>query len=188
MDREAAGMTGQSGSVIWITGYSGAGKTTLAKALLARLQGRAILLDGDELRQVLGQTGGSHDYDGRKRLAFIYARFAGLLASQGATVVVATISLFHDVHDWNRANLPGYVEVFLDVPEAERRRRDPKGLYKQDRSGESAPMACQCGVEPPRNPHVSITPQDHPSVESAVAVILRHIHGQAAAQFEAGDG
>ena len=117
-----------SGRVIWITGLSGAGKTTLAKALQQKLPG-ALLLDGDELREALGADGRSFDVQSRKRLAQTYARLAGLLARQGATVIVATISLFHDLHAWNREHLPGYVEVFLDVPEAVRRQRDPKGLY-----------------------------------------------------------
>ena len=124
----ACSETTGAGRDIWITGLSGAGKTTLAKALQQKLPG-ALLLDGDELREALGADGRSFDVQSRKRLAQTYARLAGLLACQGATVIVATISLFHDLHAWNREHLPGYVEVFLDVPEAVRRQRDPKGLY-----------------------------------------------------------
>ena len=115
------------GRVVWITGLSGAGKTTLARALQRALPG-SLLLDGDELREALGASGHGFDAESRRRLALTYARLAGRLARQGATVIVATISLFHDLHAWNRANLPGYVEIFLDVPEDDRRGRDPKGL------------------------------------------------------------
>lgn len=85
------------GRVIWLTGLSGAGKTTLARALLKYLP-RAVLLDGDELREALGVATSGFDAASRKKLALTYARLAGLLARQGLTVVVATISLFHDVH------------------------------------------------------------------------------------------
>ncbi len=149
-------MQESEGRVIWITGLSGSGKTTLARALLKKIPG-AILLDGDELREALGATAGSFDAEGRKKLALTYARFARLLARQGRTVLVATISLFHAVHAWNRENLPGYVEVFLDVPEAERRRRDPKGLYAGERKGLVTQMAGGgTAVEFPQAPHLRL--------------------------------
>jgi len=62
-------------------------------------------------------------------LAQTYARLSGLIAAQGVWVVVSTISLFHDVHAWNRENLANYFEVFLDVPSEELRRRDSKKIY-----------------------------------------------------------
>ena len=119
------------GRVIWITGLSGAGKTTLARALQEKLP-HSILLDGDEMREALIDLAGGFDRESRRRLAFTYARWANLLAKQGSTVIVATISLYHDLHAWNREHLPGYLEVFLDVPEEIRRKRDPKGLYHQN--------------------------------------------------------
>lgn len=131
------------GKVIWITGLSGAGKTSLASELTARLssQGRAVVrLDGDELREIFGVSTASRpeDYgrDSRLALARRYGLLCNLIASQGFTVVIATISLFHEVHAWNRDNLPGYFEVYLKVPTEELRRRDPKGIYRRFDAGE----------------------------------------------------
>ena len=70
-----------------------------------------------------------------------YAHLCRVIASQGLTVVIATISLFREVHDWNRANLPGYFEVYLQVPLDELRRRDPKGIYRRFDAGELANVA-----------------------------------------------
>lgn len=128
--------------MIWITGLSGAGKSTLARALMPDLPG-AVLLDGDELRAVLGEGASGFDRQSRLRLAMIYARLCKLLADQGLTVVIATISLFHEVHAWNRTHLPGYLEIWLESPEEVRRARDPKGLYAAAARGQAAQMAGQ---------------------------------------------
>jgi cytidine diphosphoramidate kinase len=135
------------GTVIWITGLSGAGKTTLSKAMASRLRSRGdsvVLLDGDELRAVFGAADSNaknHSRDGRLALAMQYAQLCRVLANQGLTVVIATISLFKEVHAWNRANLPGYFEVYLKVPVEELRRRDPKGIYRRFDGGKLVNVA-----------------------------------------------
>ena len=124
--KSSATMT-QRGMVVWITGLSGAGKSTLAVAVAERLRGRGettVVLDGDELRTVFGATTSSCENHGREArlvLAWRYARLCQVIASQGVTVVIATISLFKEVHEWNRYNLPRYFEVFLNVPISELR-------------------------------------------------------------------
>lgn len=131
-----------SGRVVWITGLSGAGKSTLAHEVVMRLRlsGEVVLmLDGDELREVFGAVKANaqnHGREGRLALAMQYANLCRVIAAQGFTVVIATISLFREVHAWNRANLPGYFEVYLKVPVEELRRRDPKGIYRRFYAGE----------------------------------------------------
>ena len=162
---------GSTGRVLWITGLSGAGKSTLARALCARLP-QTILLDGDALREVLGATTSAFDRAGRLGLARTYARLCGLLAAQGHTVVIATISLFHEIHAWNREHLPGYVEIFLDVPEAVRRRRDPKGLYAAEQAGSVRHMAgAETPVDFPKAPDL-VLPTGDMSLEDCVEAVL----------------
>jgi cytidine diphosphoramidate kinase len=111
--------------VLWITGLSGTGKTTVSRLLTELLRDRGVrpvLLDGDDLRENLPCEVG-YDEDSRRALGAYYGRLALLIAQAGHTVICATISLYHAVHDWNRANLPGYVEVLLRVPDDELRRR-----------------------------------------------------------------
>lgn len=135
------------GRVLWITGLSGAGKSTLAHEVAARLRatGEAVvMLDGDELREVFGAVAANaqnHGREGRLALAVQYAHLCRVIAEQGVTVVIATISLFREVHTWNRANLPGYFEVYLKVPVEELRRRDPKGIYRRFDAGELTHVA-----------------------------------------------
>lgn len=125
------------GCVIWITGLSGAGKSTVADALKSRFecQGRKpILLDGDVLRGLFS-NGDKYDATSRLELARNYGRLCQMLAHQGQTVICATISMRNQVYDWNRKNLPNYLEVFLDVPLEVRQARDPKGYYAAIHNG-----------------------------------------------------
>lgn len=136
-----------SGRVIWITGLSGAGKSTLALEVVNRLRAigdAVVMLDGDVLREVFGAAATNaqnHGREGRLALAFQYAHLCRVIAGQGMTVVIATISLFSEIHTWNRANLPCYFEVYLKVPVEELRRRDPKGIYRRLDAGEIADVA-----------------------------------------------
>src|SRR6266404_144656 len=107
-----------TGCVYWITGLSGAGKTTVGRELWRRLRaaGRSvILLDGDALREVITEDLG-HSTGDRRNSAMRNARLCRMLSSQGADVVCPTISLFHEVQRWNRENIPGYCEIYLRVP------------------------------------------------------------------------
>lgn len=172
------------GRVIWITGLSGAGKTTLARALGARLP-HAVLLDGDDLRAVLGATSSGFDRAGRLALAQTYARLCKLLADQGHTVVIATISLFHEIHAWNRENLPGYLEVFLDVPEDVRRQRDPKGLYAAAQAGNVRHMAgAETTVDFPQAPHITL-PTAELSLEECVTEVMNTLRKECSSSHNA---
>lgn len=149
--------------VIWITGLSGAGKTTLASAVVSRLRadGRPVVqLDGDELRDVLGAVASNvqnHGREARLALAMKYSHLCRLIASQGITVVIATISLFREIHQWNRQNLPGYFEVYLKVPIDELRRRDPKGIYRRFDTGKLSDVAgLDLLIDEPQHPDLLV--------------------------------
>ena len=95
-------------AVIWITGLSGAGKTSLAREVvksLKVLQKPVLWLDGDELRKTLGvENSYSTDFsvEARLMLSKTYSRLCKLISDQEMIVVISTIALFHEVHEWNR--------------------------------------------------------------------------------------
>jgi adenylylsulfate kinase len=141
--------------VIWITGYSGAGKTTVAEAtrrLLDEKGQTCVVLDGDRLRAVLAPDAG-HSPEERLRLALTYSRLCKELADQGLTVICATISMFEEVWAWNRANMVAYLEVYLRVPLAERAARDPKGLYARNTKDM---VGVDVALAEPTAPHLTI--------------------------------
>ena len=107
----------KEGKLIWITGLSGSGKTTIAKNLyriLKKNNKNHVHLDGDKLRYVLAQYS-SYDKKSREQLAETYARLCKTLTHQGINVIISTISMFHGVHAYNRDNNNNYYEIFLDV-------------------------------------------------------------------------
>jgi adenylylsulfate kinase len=142
-----------SGIVIWITGLPAAGKSTLAERVRASLSAPAALLDGDALRDILGEAG----YDAAGRATF-YRRLgalAGLLAGQGLVVLVAATAHLRAHRAAARALAPRFLEVWVSTSRDDAERRDPKGLYARARAG-AAPHLPGVGVpyEPPTSPDV----------------------------------
>jgi adenylylsulfate kinase-like enzyme len=148
-----------SNNVIWITGLSASGKTTLAKIVTMKLRNNnypVVMLDGDQLRDILGASK-RHSQAARKTLAHQYSHLVQTISQQGIIVVIATVALFKEVHDWNRENIPGYFEVFLDVPIVKLKERDPKGLYKMFDQGKINNLAgLDLHVDFPSNPDLCI--------------------------------
>ncbi len=123
--------------VIWLTGLSGAGKSTIANELIRNFEKNSIpyvLLDGDQIRRVIKETG--YDYFSRRKHNLNVAYIASLLEKQGNVVIVTLISPYRDVRNECRAICKNFIEVFVDTPLEECEKRDVKGLYKKARSGE----------------------------------------------------
>jgi adenylylsulfate kinase-like enzyme/phosphohistidine swiveling domain-containing protein len=160
-----------AGCVYWITGLSGAGKTTLGRELWQRLRaaGRsAIFLDGDMLREVIAEDLG-HNLANRRKSAMRNARLCRMLASQGGDVVCPTISMFHEVQRWNRENIPNYREIYLRVPMDELQRRDAKGIYAAAKRGElSDVVGLDVAAELPEAPDLIL--DNFGALDSAAAV------------------
>jgi len=176
------------GRVFWITGLSGAGKTTLGRELWSRLRaaGRpASFLDGDALRSAIAEDLG-HSAGDRRRSAMRNARLCRLLAAQGTDVVCATISLFHEVQRWNRENIPGYREIYLRVPLEELRRRDGKGIYAGAQRGEARDVVgIDVAAEAPEAPDLVL---DNYGALDVAAAVDRILTVCAAGAVSAGDG
>lgn len=165
-----------SGSVYWITGLSGAGKTTVGRLWYEELKRSgvpAVFLDGDELRQVFGDDLGFTPED-RRKSAMRNARLCALLARQGLTAVCCTISMFDAVREWNRANIPGYFEVYVKVSMETLCRRDQKGLYSQ-RDRDVAGVHFQ--VEEPKHPDLVLENDGQRTPEEQIGILRRAVKG-----------
>jgi adenylylsulfate kinase-like enzyme len=168
--------------VIWITGLSGAGKTTVAKELNSRLQKRGfqpVLLDGDILRNLFKNTetiSETYNRAARIKLALKYAHLCKILSAQGFTVVIATVSMFREVYAWNRANFPNYFEVYLKVPLDELRLRDPKKIYQRYDAGDLTNVAgLDLHIDEPLEPQVTLNFEIHPFLWESPEVIAEYL-------------
>ena len=160
--------------MLWLTGLSGAGKTTIGTLLyqaLKRQKDNVVFLDGDQLRQVFGDDLG-YTPDQRRKSAMRNARLCKLLADQGLDVICCTISMFDSVRDWNRANIPGYVEVYVKVSMETLRKRDQKGLYSQ---GDGAVAGVNFSVEEPKQPDLVLENDGCLSPQEQAAKLLELI-------------
>lgn len=126
------------GFTVWLTGLSGAGKTTISHRLARELERRGHLvdeLDGDEIRKILSRGLGfsrEHRDANIARIAFV----ASLLVRHGSAVISGAISPYRDARDAARERIGDFVEVYVRCSLPELIRRDPKGLYVRAMSGE----------------------------------------------------
>ncbi len=154
-------LLGQQGCVVWLTGLSGSGKSTISRLLERRLvdSGQlAYVLDGDNLRQGLNADLGFSPEDRAENIRRI-GHVAGLLADAGLVAIAAFISPYREGRRCARRAAPAgrFVEVFLDVPVEVCEERDPKGLYRKARAGELSDFTgVQAPYEPPESPEVRI--------------------------------
>ena len=144
----------EPGTTIWLTGLSGAGKSTVSAILIERLRerGRPVeLLDGDVVRTNLSAGLGfsKEDRDANvRRIGWV----CSLLNRHGVDAVVAAISPYRDARDGVRASLPRFVEVHMAAPLEVLAERDVKGLYKRAMAGEIQHFT---GVSDPYEPPLS---------------------------------
>jgi sulfate adenylyltransferase len=164
----------QAGFVVWFTGLSGAGKSTVARALAPRLRERGHrleLLDGDEVRTSLSEGLGFSREDRDANIARI-GYVAAKLAHHGVAVLVAAISPYREARDRVRGSVDHFVEVHVATSLATCAERDVKGLYAQAFTGEIAQFT---GVsdpyEPPPAPEV-VLHTDREPVEGSVEQVL----------------
>lgn len=144
-----------AGTVYWITGLSGAGKTTVGAMVYKRLKNKkdnVVILDGDALRNTIAPDLGYTNED-RHESARRNTRLCKLLADQDIDVVCCTICMFEDIRRWSRDNNDRYVEVYLKVPMDELKKRNQKNLYVE---AQDELVGLGVGMEEPKNPDLVI--------------------------------
>ena len=167
-----------SGLTVWLTGLSGAGKSTIGNAVHRELMTEGYLteiLDGDVVREHLGKGLGfsREDRDENiRRIGFV----AKLLTRNGVIVLVAAISPYRDLRDEVRSAVGRFLEVYVNAPLSTCERRDPKGLYRKARRGDLERFTgIDDPYEPPIRPEVECR-TDRETIDESVSKVLSAIH------------
>lgn len=169
-------LNGHKPCVIWLTGLSGAGKSTIANLLERRLHAQGVhtyLLDGDNVRHGLNKDLGFTAADRVENIRRI-GEVAKLMVDAGLVVVTAFISPFRSERQLARDLVAEgeFIEVFVDTPLAEVEKRDPKGLYKKARRGELKNFTgIDSPYEAPEQPEIRIETLRHSAEEAADLIV-----------------
>lgn len=145
-------------AVIWLTGLSGSGKTTIAKSLQIALQMRGVepvMLDGDEIRATMQLRG--FDEQSRKTHNHYVGYMAAVFEKRGHTVIVSLISPYAEIRNQIRAICQNFIEVHVCTPLETCIERDPKGLYQKALAGELKEFTgISAPYEAPSHPEISL--------------------------------
>jgi len=185
-----ATLKGQRPCVLWYTGFSGAGKSTIANLVDKRLHagGRhTYLLDGDNVRHGLNRDLGFTDADRVENIRRI-AEVAKLMVDAGLIVSTAFISPFRAERQMARALVADgeFIEIFIDTPLGVAEQRDPKGLYKKARRGDLKNFTgIDSPYERPEAPELTIDTTAH-SPETAAEAVVAYLQGRGFVSASAG--
>jgi len=180
--RARAAQKGQSGCVLWFTGLSGAGKSSIANVLEQKLLARGhhtYLLDGDNVRHGLNKDLGFTDADRVENIRRV-AEVARLMVDAGLIVLTAFISPFRAERQMARGLLEEgeFVEIYVDTPLGVVEERDPKGLYKKARRGELKNFTgIDSPYEPPEHAEISVDTTSL-TTEAAADEILAYLESR----------
>jgi adenylylsulfate kinase len=170
----------RQGAILWLTGLSGAGKTTIAHNLAQKLQTRSYpteILDGDIVRIYLSQGLGFSKQDrdiNVRRIGFV----ANLLSRNGIIAIVAAISPYRQVREELKKTSTNFIEIYVHAPIAVCESRDVKGLYALARAGQIQHFTgISDPYEEPINPEI-ICQTDQFTVEQCVNQVLHYLETQ----------
>lgn len=167
--------------LVWITGLSGSGKTTIGKEVYKHLKSihiNSIFLDGDDFREILGNDLG-HNPESRLENAKRIHRMCKFLTSQDINVVCATMSLYKEIHELNRKEIKKYYEIFIDCDIDELIRRDQKGLYSKALNQERDDVVgINLAYDKPHNCELIIENSEQKELDKKVKKILEVIEEQ----------
>jgi len=164
--------------VVWITGLSGSGKTTISRAVYKEIKAEhpaTVLLDGDVIRKALNNSYG-YSLEERLRGAKQVAGLCAMLDNEGLNVVCATMSLFNEVQKSNRETFSSYLEVYLDVGMQVLYERDQKQLYSKALAGkEKNVMGVDLPYERPLNPELCLKNNTETELQFNIQKVLGNV-------------
>ncbi len=161
------------GIVFWITGLSGAGKTSLANGIKKKIRkkfGPTLVINGDDLRKIFKLN----KYDKSSRLEYTkqYSQFVKFITNQGVNVIFTVVGLFDRIRTWNRKNINNYVEIFIRTNVSKIKKKRKKRIYL----GKTHEIVgIQIKPEFPKRPDIIINNDFKKSIRQLSAILIKKI-------------
>lgn len=146
--------TNSKGTLFWITGYSGSGKTQISKKIYPRIKknyGSTILFSGDDIRKIFNLKG--YSYKDRHKIVMKYCKLAKSITNQNVNVIFAVVGMMHSVREWNKKNIKNYVEIYIKSDLKKIIKKGKKRIYHQNKNNI---IGLDIKPEYPKNPHIII--------------------------------
>ena len=161
------------GIVFWITGLSGAGKTSLANGIKKEIRkkfGPTLVINGDDLRKIFKLN----KYDKSSRLKYTeqYSQFLKFITNQGVNVIFTVVGLFDKIRTLNRKNINNYVEIFIRTNVSKIKKKRKKRIYLK-KTNEI--VGIQIKPEFPKRPDIIINNDFKKSIRQLSAVLIKKI-------------
>ena len=162
------------GILFWITGLSGAGKTTIAEKIkndISNKYGPTVIVSGDNLRKMFNLK--TFSRKGRLAYALSYSKFCKCITDNKINIILSTVSMFHKVRKWNRTNISNYVEIYIqsDINTIIKQKKKffYKGNYKNVIGKDIKP-------EFPQSPHITIKNDFNKSINTLTRELIKKIN------------
>ena len=172
-------MIANKGTLYWITGLSGSGKTSITQLVykdLKKSKENLVFLDGDVMRYIMDLNNSGYDITSRKKIGFIYSKFCKHLTDQGIDILFATIAMYHEVRKWNRSNINNYVEIYIKAPLELLVENDKKELYKNALNKKvDNVVGVDIKFEEPLHPDIVLMNNGKTSIEELATDLLKKI-------------
>lgn len=145
----------KKGTLFWITGLSGSGKTTIAKKIkkdIQNLYGPTLLISGDDIRKIFNFRG----YSAKKRLSLVmkYCKFAKFITNQNINLIFAVVGMMNEVRTWNKKNITNYIEIYVKADLKKIIKVKKKKIYHKKNVGEIVGVSIK--PEFPKKPDIVI--------------------------------
>ena len=164
----------KSGQVLWITGLPGSGKTSIAKKINYHLKKKNIKyfeISGDEIRKIFSFK--KFDRKSRLEYAQFYSKLCKMLSDEGINIIISTVSLFHQVHRWNKKKINNYKEIYIKSKLDDIISQKKKKLYLNKKNKNL--VSKNIKAEYPINPHIIIENKFDESVNSLSLKIIKKL-------------
>ena len=162
----------RKGILFWITGLSGAGKTSVSQKIYKKIKndfGKTIFINGDDLRKIFDLKG--YNYKDRKKIGLQYSKLFKKITDQNVNVIFAGVVLIESVRKWNKKNIDNYLEIYLKANIKKIIKRKYKRLYSQTKNL----VGLNVRAEFPKKPDIIINNNFEESIKSISDRLLKKI-------------